>query len=79
MNSSGRNVNSVDTKGTANCSAVKRFKLEHIGKVVQLSDPRIAPDGSSIVVCISRANYDENRFDVELVQVDVASRARNTV
>ena len=79
MNSNGSNGNSVDSRGSADGSAIERFKLEHIGKVVQLSDPRIAPDGSSIVVCISRANYDENRFDVELVQVDIASRTNKVL
>ena len=44
-----------------------------------LSDPRISPDGSSIVVRVSRTNYDENRFDIELVQVDVNTGAQKVL
>jgi Tol biopolymer transport system component len=56
---------------SSNSSDIERFKFEHLGKVVGLSDPRISPDGSSIVVRVSRTNYDENRFDIELIQLDV--------
>jgi dipeptidyl aminopeptidase/acylaminoacyl peptidase len=66
-------------KATADGSVIERFGLEHSGRIVQLSDPRIAPDGRSIVVRVSRANYDENRNDVELVLVDVASRAHKVL
>ncbi len=52
-------------------SAAERFGLDHIGRIVRLSDPQIAPDGRSVVVTVSRANFDENRYDVELVLVDV--------
>ena len=66
-------------KGGIDGSTAERFELEHFGEIVQLSDPRIAPDGRSIVVAASRANYDENRYDVELVLVDVASRSRKVL
>jgi dipeptidyl aminopeptidase/acylaminoacyl peptidase len=51
----------------------RHVTLDDIGRVVRVSDPQIAPDGKSIVVVMSRANYDENRYDAELVLVDVAS------
>jgi len=69
----------ADKKATADGPVIERFGLEHSGSIVQLSDPQIAPDGRSIVVVVSRANYDENRFDVELVLVDVASRAQKVL
>jgi len=53
---------------------VERFGLEHIGQIVPVSNPQISPDGSSVVISVSRINYDENRNDTELVLVDVASR-----
>jgi dipeptidyl aminopeptidase/acylaminoacyl peptidase len=43
---------------------------------VSLSDPQLSPDGRSVVVVTSRPDYDENRFDRQLVLVDVASGAR---
>jgi dipeptidyl aminopeptidase/acylaminoacyl peptidase len=64
-------TNKLREKVSTNNSGIEKFKLEHLGKFVGLSDPRISPDGSSIVVRVSRTNYDENRFDLELVQVDV--------
>jgi len=51
----------------------RRIQLDDLGRVVRVSDPQISPDGKSIVVVMSRANYDENRYDAELVLVDVAS------
>ena len=78
MNSSG-DIDESPARISADGSDIERFKLEHVGKVVGLSDPRISPDGSSIVVRCSRANYDENRFDIELVQVDVDTGARKVL
>ena len=53
----------------------KRFELDDLGRGVRVSDPQIAPDGKSIVVVVARANYDENRWDANLVAVDVAGGA----
>jgi dipeptidyl aminopeptidase/acylaminoacyl peptidase len=53
-----------------------RFTLEHTTKIVALSNPRIAPDGTRVVVSVSRANLADNRHDTELVQVDVATRVQ---
>ena len=51
----------------------RRIQLDDLGRIVRVSDPQIAPDGKSIVVVVSRANYDEDRYDTDLVLVDVAS------
>jgi dipeptidyl aminopeptidase/acylaminoacyl peptidase len=51
----------------------RRMELGDLGRIVRLSDPQIAPDGKSIVVVMSRANYDENRYDADLVMIDIAS------
>ena len=60
-------------------AAAERFGLDQIGRIVQLSDPQIAPDGRSVVVIVSRANFDENRYDVELVLVDATTRAQKVL
>jgi Tol biopolymer transport system component len=52
----------------------KRFDLADLGRLVHLADPQIAPDGKSIVLVVSRANEAENRYDAELVAVDLATR-----
>jgi dipeptidyl aminopeptidase/acylaminoacyl peptidase len=56
-----------------------RFGIDSIGKIVRVTDPQISPDGRSITVVISRANYEENRYDGELTLVDVATRAQRVL
>jgi len=51
----------------------RRVQLDDLGRIVRVADPQIAPDGKSIVMVVSRANYDENRYDADLVLVEVAS------
>ncbi len=53
--------------------AQKKFELADMGKLTNLSDPQISPDGKSIVMVVSRPDYEANRYNVELVLVDVAS------
>ncbi|MDX2029688.1 MAG: S9 family peptidase [Blastocatellia bacterium] len=60
-------------------ASAKRFDLEVAAKIVRLSDPQIAPDGKSIVVVVSRANYEENRWEGELTLVDVATSAQRVL
>jgi dipeptidyl aminopeptidase/acylaminoacyl peptidase len=47
--------------------------LDDLGALVKVADPQIAPDGKSIVIVVSRPNYDDNRHDAELILVDVAT------
>lgn len=57
----------------------RRMDLEAFGRIVRLADPQIAPDGRSIVLVVSRASFEENRFDADLVRVDVSSGALRTL
>ncbi|HXU36272.1 MAG TPA: hypothetical protein VN937_07890, partial [Blastocatellia bacterium] len=57
----------------------RRMQLDDLGRIVRVSDPQIAPDGKSIVIVVSRANYDDNRYDTDLVLVDVASSGQRTL
>jgi dipeptidyl aminopeptidase/acylaminoacyl peptidase len=54
-------------------AAQSRMDLDAYGRIVRLADPQIAPDGRSVVLTVSRADFEENRYDADLVQVDVAS------
>ena len=56
-----------------------RFAIEDVGKVVRVTDPQIAPDGKSIAVVVSRTNFEEDRYDPEVVLVDVASHAQRVL
>src|SRR5215471_11073026 len=51
----------------------RRMQLDDLGRLVRVSDPQISPDGKSIVIVVGRANYDENRYDADLVLVDITT------
>ena len=59
--------------------AQKKFELADYAKFVSISDPQISPDGKSIVVVVSRPDYAQNRFNAELVLIDVASGKRSVL
>ena len=65
--------------GLSSAMLAARFGVEHVGKIMRLNDPQISPDGKSIAMVISRANYEDNRYDAELVLIDVASRSQRTL
>ena len=50
-----------------------RFDLTHLEKISRVADPQISPDGKSIVIVVSHPNFAEDRYDSDLVLVDVAS------
>jgi len=52
------------------------FGLEDLARLVRIGDPQVAPDGRSVVIVVSRPNYDDNRYDSELVLVDVSTGAQ---
>lgn len=49
------------------------LQLADIGKIVNVSDPQLSPDGKSIALIVSRPNLQQDRYDSSLVLVDVAS------
>jgi dipeptidyl aminopeptidase/acylaminoacyl peptidase len=59
------------------CAA--RFAIESAGKIVRVADPEISPDGKTIALVVSRTNFEEDRYDPELVLIDVATRAQHTM
>lgn len=50
-----------------------RYDLTASSKLVRLSDPQISPDGTAIAVIIGRANYDEDRWENEIILVDTST------
>src|SRR5205823_4481884 len=57
----------------------KRVVVDDILRAVSVSDPQISPDGRSIACVVSRPNAAEDRFDSEIVLVDVASGKQRTL
>jgi dipeptidyl aminopeptidase/acylaminoacyl peptidase len=54
----------------------RKIELGDLQKIVNVSSPQISPDGKSIVVIVSRVNWDEDRYDSQLVLVDIATGAQ---
>ena len=42
-------------------------------RIANVSDPQVSPDGKSIVAVVTRANAKENRWDGDLIVIDVAT------
>jgi hypothetical protein len=57
----------------ATAHAQRRFELADIGRLVNVSDPQLSPDGQQILIVVSRPNLVANRHEAEVVLVDVAS------
>jgi len=54
----------------------RRIELADLQKIVHVFSPDILPDGKSIVIVVSRVNWDEDRYDSQLVLVDIATGAQ---
>jgi hypothetical protein len=54
----------------------RKIELADLQKIVNVSSPEISPDGKSIVIIVSRVNWDEDRYDSQLVLVDTATGAQ---
>src|SRR5436305_2774900 len=53
--------------------AVERWQPNDRLRIVNVSDPQISADGKTIVAILSHPNAKENRYDTEVVAIDVAS------
>src|SRR5262249_55190847 len=56
-----------------------RITLDDVPRIARVTDPQISPDGKSVVVVVARPDYDEDRWQAELVLVDVASAAQRVL
>jgi dipeptidyl aminopeptidase/acylaminoacyl peptidase len=54
----------------------RKIELSDVQKIVSVSSPEISPDGKSIVILVSRVNWQEDRHDSQLILVDVATGAQ---
>src|SRR5271155_3184072 len=59
--------------GSIGAFAANHFDISHLGKLTRVADPEISPDGKSIVIVVSRPNFAQDRYDAELVLVDIAN------
>jgi dipeptidyl aminopeptidase/acylaminoacyl peptidase len=59
--------------------AQRRMVLDDVRTIVRLADPQISPDGRTVLVVASRADYEANQFNAELVLVDVATGKQTVI
>jgi dipeptidyl aminopeptidase/acylaminoacyl peptidase len=60
-------------------AAATRFAIDDLVKVVRVTDPQISPDGKSIVAVVSRPNLKTDKYEPELVLVDIATHAQRVL
>jgi dipeptidyl aminopeptidase/acylaminoacyl peptidase len=65
----------VAAAGPAKAQA-RKIELTDPEKMVDVSNPAISPDGKSIVIVVSRVNWEDDRYDSQLVLVDIATGAQ---
>ena len=51
----------------------KKFELADVTKLTGMSDPQISPNAKNIVLVVSRPDLDKNRYNSELVLIDIAT------
>jgi dipeptidyl aminopeptidase/acylaminoacyl peptidase len=56
-----------------------RFDVSTPGKIVRVSDPQISPNGSFVYIVVSRANFNNDVWEPQLVRVDVATRSQQVM
>src|SRR5258705_670550 len=56
-----------------------RFDVSTPGKIIRVGDPQISLDGKSVVINVSRANFTDNRWEAQLVLVDIATKAQRVL
>src|SRR5881296_2292618 len=54
----------------------KRLELPDLQRLVNVADPALSPDGKTVACIVSRVNWSDDRFDPDLVLVDVATGAQ---
>jgi dipeptidyl aminopeptidase/acylaminoacyl peptidase len=57
----------------------RRMTLVDLGREVGLEQPRLAPDGRTVVLVTRRTNYQDDRFERTLVLVDVGAGSRRVL
>jgi dipeptidyl aminopeptidase/acylaminoacyl peptidase len=53
----------------------QKFTLEHFRRIVGVGGTELSPDGRTVVITVSRPNYETDRTESELYAVDIATGA----
>jgi len=58
---------------SAGLAGGQTFSIDHYAKVARVTDPHFAPDGRSIVLVVARPDYQDNKWNSELLRVDLST------
>jgi dipeptidyl aminopeptidase/acylaminoacyl peptidase len=62
------------------CAAQSKIiEFSSLRTVVGVADPQLSPDGKRVALIVSHANFDKDRYDRDLVLVDVATGSQRTL
>lgn len=64
---------------TSVSAETRRIEIGDFAKIVNVSDPQISPNGKTIACVVSHANMEDDRFDRDLVLVDIADGAHHAL
>src|SRR5579871_4654850 len=64
------------TLATATVLLGARFDVTTPEKVVRVGDPQISMDGNFVYIVVSRANFNNDVWEPQLVRVDIATKAQ---
>ena len=53
-----------------------RFTADDVVRITRVSDPQISPDGKSIVIVVAHPNLKTDKYESELVLVDIATHSQ---
>jgi len=59
--------------GQSSVYGQKKLEFTDYAKFVNIADPQISPDGKMVVIVVSRPDYVLNRYNAELVLIEIAS------
>ena len=57
----------------------RTVEVDDLMRLVTVSDPQISPDGKAIAAVVARPNVADDRYDEEIVLVDVATGKQRTI
>jgi dipeptidyl aminopeptidase/acylaminoacyl peptidase len=56
-----------------------RFTADDIVRITRVSDPQVAPDSKSIAIVVAHPNFKTDKYDSELVLVDIATHSQRVL
>ena len=60
-------------------ASARTMQIDDLRKLVGLSSPAISPDGKRAVVIVARVDWNDDRMDRDLDEIDLATHARRTL